>query len=124
MSHRTLSLPGLEVVRDARSLYGDPRLVHIDCLSRFPETVVIGMRREMERLELAGIPAFADGRRIWTPNGSYFIDFNGQPSRFLTSVVDFDSRARYAAKRMDERNGFSFTRTFAKRYLMKEESHA
>jgi len=124
MSNRTLLLPGLEVVQDARSLYGDPRLVHIDCLSRFPDTVVIGMRREMERLELAGIPAFADGRRVWTANGSYFIELNGRPSRFLTSLVDFDARARHAARRMDERSGFSFNRCFRDRYLKEDQNYA
>ena len=123
MTNRTPALPGLEVVH-TRSLYGDPRLVHIDCLTRFSEAVVIGMRREMERLEHAGIPAFADGRRIWTPSTSYMIELTGQPSRWLASIVDFDARARHAAQRMEERDGFSFTQTFAKRYLIKEESHA
>lgn len=123
MTTRTPILPGLEVVRDARSLYGDPREVHIDCLTRFQESVVHGMRRELERLERASIPAFADGRRIWTPTTSYFIELNGQPSRWISSIVDFDTRARHAARRMDERQGFSFNRCFANQYL-KEESHA
>ena len=123
MSTLDLTLPGLEIVRDARSLYGNPKEVFVDCLSRFPESVVHGMRRELERLERAGVCAYADGRRIWTASGSYFIDLNGQPSRFLTSVADFDVRARHAARRMDERNGFSFNRTFREMYL-KEESHA
>lgn len=120
----TLTLPGLDVIRDARSLYGNPDEVFVDCLTRYPETVLHGMRKELERLQRAGVPAFADGRRIWTANGSYFIALNGQPSRVLTSVADFDDRARHAARRMDERGGFSFNRLFRDRYLHEEDTHA
>jgi hypothetical protein len=120
----TLSLPGLEVIRDARSLYGNPCLVYIDSLDRYPTTVIVGMRRELERLELAGIPAFADGRRVWTPNGSFFIGLDGQPTRVLCSVMDFEDRARHAAQRMAIRQGFSFNHLFKDIYLKEESTHA
>ncbi|OPZ83648.1 MAG: hypothetical protein BWY76_02179 [bacterium ADurb.Bin429] len=123
MSALDLHLPGLEVARDARTQYGDPHEVFVDCLSRYPEAVAQGMRRELERLQRAGIPAFADGRRLWTPSASYFIALSGQPTRVLTSVADFDARARHAAKRMADRTGFSFNKTFRDQYL-KEDSHA
>lgn len=123
MTTPALTLPGLDGMRDTRSLYGDPREVYIDTLTRYPEAVVHGMRRELERLERAGVPAFADGRRIWTPTNSFFINLNGIPSRPLASDIDFDARARHAAQRIATRNGYSFTHTFAARYL-KEDSHA
>jgi hypothetical protein len=119
----SLTLPGLDVVRDSRSLYGDPSEVFIDPLPRFPEAVVHGMRHELERLQRAGVPAFADGRRLWTPTASYFVNLTGILSRPICSVMDFDARARHAARRMAERNGFSFNRTFRDRYLQ-EASHA
>jgi hypothetical protein len=120
----TLTLPGLDVIRDARSLYGDPRELYLDPLTRYPEVVLHGMRRELERLQRAGIPAFADGRRLWTPTTSFFIQLNGLPTRHITSVADFDDRARHAARRMDERGGFSFNRLFRDRYLHEEDTHA
>lgn len=124
MTDRTLSLFGLDVVRDARDLYGNPREIHLDCLSRFPEAVLHGMRRELEQLERAGIPAFAENRRIWAPHGSYFIALDGRPSRFITSVVDFDARARHAAQRMATHTGYSFTRSFYTQYLQEDTDHA
>lgn len=118
------TLPGLEIVHDVHSLYGNPREIHLDCLTRFPEAVLHGMRRELEKLERAFIPAFAEGRRVWTPNGSYQIDLNGQPSRWIQSVADFDARARRAAKRMATDTGYSFNHSFVLCYLQEDTTHA
>ncbi|HOF87193.1 MAG TPA: hypothetical protein PLZ36_03675 [Armatimonadota bacterium] len=120
----SLTLPGFDIVRDSRSLYGDPSEVFIDSLPRFPEAVVQGVRRELERLQRAGIPAFADGRRLWTPTASHFVNLNGVLSRPICSIMNFDDRARYAARRMDERSGFSFNRCFRDRYLKEDQTHA
>ena len=117
----TLSLPGLDAL-SGPSYPGSP-LAFVGDLFRDPEAVALGMCREMERLAMAGIPAFADGRRVWTPRVSFFIELSGQASRRLTSIVDFDDRARLVAERMATETGYSFTRTFAERYL-KEDSHA
>lgn len=123
MSRCDLTLPDLEVARDARSLYGRIDEVFIDCLRDYPTAVVHGMRRALEQLERAGVPAFADGRRLWTPQGSFFVNMSGQLSRKVMSIVDFEARARHAVQRMAERNGFSFNQTFVRRFV-KEDAHA
>ena len=120
----TLSLPGLERVRDTSCRYGDPRHVYLDALSRYPDAVLDGMRRELTRLEHAGIPAYADGRRVWTPKSSFLIELTGHPSRWITSVVDFNARARHAAQRMETCSGYSFNRTFRSQYFQEDTNHA
>jgi hypothetical protein len=124
MRHASLTLPGLEASRDARSLYGDPALVYVDALPNFSTAVVAGMRRELERLERAGIPAYADGRRIWTPRQSFMIEPTGQPSRWTTPVTDFEILAHQAVHHIARRNGFSFNQSFAQRYLQEDTTHA
>lgn len=122
MTH-TLRLPGLDVVQDVRSQYGDPAEVHLDCLTRFPDAVLRGVRRELERLERAGIPAFADGRYLDTPQGRFAIRLDGQLSARISDGQEFLARARRAVRRMQQRNGYSFNKTFARQFV-EEGSHA
>jgi len=121
---KTLTLPGFQVSRDSRSVYGNPKQVFIDCLAKFPEACVVGMRREMERLEQAGIPAYAEGRRVWTPYHTFTILLDGRSTRWSAADVDFHERAQKVAVQMATRSGYSFNKMFAKCYLQEETNNA
>jgi len=123
MSNHSLAFPGLDTLSGPSSFPGSP-LAFVGDLFRYPHVVTLGMFRELERLAMAGVPAFADGRRIWAPHGSFFIELSGQPSRWLKSAVDFDARARHAVSRMTTDNTYSFNQPFAKRYLKEDSIHA
>jgi len=116
----TQSLPGLDIV--AESAGTAPR-AYVGDLYRFPDVVAEGMRRELERLDQAGIPAYAEGRRVWTPHASFDILLDGRPSRGMRSTLDFPVKARAAAYRMDSSTSYSFNQTFYILYL-KGISHA
>lgn len=113
MSH-TASLPGLEFVRESASSVPH---AYVGDLYRFPDAVAEGMRRELERLDRAGIPAFAEGRRVWTPHASFDILLDGSPSRGLRSTLDFPGKARAAAYQMLDDTCHSFNQTFSAIYL-------
>lgn len=98
--------------------------VFIGDLYHQPEAVAEGMRRELAYLDRQGLPAFADGRRIWTPTSSFFINENGKPSRGLCSAMNFDARARYVAIKMETSTRYSFNHTFAQRYLQEGTTNA
>ena len=123
MTAHSLALPGLDELSGPLS-YPGSRLAFVGDLFRYPEPVARGMARELERLAVAGIPAFADGRRVWTPQHSFFITLSGEPSRWLTSAVNFEDRARHAVRRMATDATYSFNQPFAERYLKEETPHA
>jgi hypothetical protein len=115
METRTLSLPGLEVTVDYRSVFGDPNIVCLDPLTKYPAAVRIGVKRELERLHFAGIPAFAEGHRLMTPHGSYVIYPDGRPSKVIP-LTDFDKVARKAVRRMERESNLSANATFLALY--------
>lgn len=119
MSATTLPLD-LGVTLELLSFSG----VFVGDLYHLPDAVTEGMRRELAHLDRQGIPTFADGRRIWTPKGSFFISQSGKPTRGLCSAMDFNARAHHAAAKMADSTRYSFNRTFAQRYLQEESPNA
>jgi len=121
---KTLTLPGFEALQEPSTIYGDPRLVYVDSLPRFPKPVILGLRHELLRLETAGVPAYALQRNLYTPHGQYLVTFSGK-LLLVAPLSDFGARAGVAAKRMETQSGYSFNKTFARTYIyIKEDSHA
>ncbi len=117
-----LTLPGL-TCEPIPSPYRPRAVVFVGDLYSFPDAVSHGMRQELERLQAAGIPAFAEQRRIRTPNGGLVIGFDGRASAWAVSGTGFAAEAQHAALRMENSTVYSFNGLFAQLYL-KEESHA
>ena len=113
-------LLGLDVVAESASI--TPR-AYVGDLYRFPDAVAEGMHRELERLDQAGIPAYAEGRRVWTPHASFDILLDGRPSRGMRSTLDFPMKSRDAAYRMESGTSYSFNQAFYTLYV-KGISHA
>ncbi len=103
---------------DAIQVYGNVSHIVIGDMSRYPNAVLVGMRRELERLEFVKIPAFAHGKLLYTPQGLIQIALNGQASTAnLDENYNFQHKAREASYRMSSESDFSYNTTFANEYL-------
>jgi len=98
--------------------------VFVGHLFIYPEAVARGIQHELERLDRANVPAFAERRLVFTPHGSFFITLSGKPSRLMKAMEDFETHAYFAALSMESDDRFSFNRTFFTLFLQKEEPYA
>lgn len=91
--------------------------VHVGNLTQYPPAVALGIRRLLKQFDFAGQPAFAIGRRLYSPNGINMIGNDGLPFRPACPIPNFHCRAMEAAIKMETYDTYSFNSTYAKRYL-------
>lgn len=61
--------------------------IYVGNLTQYPPAVALGIRRLLNQFDFAGQPAFAIGRRLYSPNGINMLGNNGQSVRPACPII-------------------------------------